>query len=213
MADEPESKNPETSPEETAAPESAQAEPKAEAKPESKPEKKSEAADKPDAEGGKAEVKAEAEPVADGEEAKPEKKEQTAADLLKEELGEVKIRRAKGSKNINSGICFVLATFNNTKVSFTDRQGNAISWSSAGKCNFRGSRKATAYAAQVVTQDAGRVAMSHGMKEVEVRVKGPGMGRDSAVRALQALGFQVSAIVDITPIPHNGCRPPKRRRV
>ena len=143
----------------------------------------------------------------------PEKKEETAADLLGANIEQVKIRKAKGSKNISSGICFIVATFNNTKVSFSDMKGNVISWSSSGKCNFRGSRKSTAYAAQVVTQDAGRVAMSHGMKEVLVKVKGPGMGRDSAIRALQSLGFSVSSIVDVTPVPHNGCRPPKRRRV
>ncbi len=137
----------------------------------------------------------------------------TAKDLLSEDVGELKIRKAKGSKNVHSGICNINATFNNTKVSFTDQQGNVISWSSAGKMNFRGSRKSTAYAAQVVTQDAGKVAMSHGMKEVAVKVRGPGMGRDSAIRALQALGFVVTAIADVTPVPHNGCRPPKRRRV
>jgi small subunit ribosomal protein S11 len=142
-----------------------------------------------------------------------EKKEETAADLLGANIEQVKIRKAKGSKNIASGICFIVATFNNTKVSFTDMKGNVISWSSSGKCNFRGSRKSTAYAAQVVTQDAGKVAMSHGMKEVVVKVKGPGMGRDSAIRALQSLGFSVSTIIDVTPVPHNGCRPPKRRRV
>ena len=143
----------------------------------------------------------------------PEKKEETAADLLGANIEQVKIRKAKGSKNITSGICYVVATFNNTKVSFTDMKGNVISWSSSGKCNFRGSRKSTAYAAQVVTQDAGKVAMSHGMKEVLVKVKGPGMGRDSAIRALQSLGFSVSSILDVTPVPHNGCRAPKRRRV
>ncbi len=137
----------------------------------------------------------------------------TGADLLKEGLGEIKIRRAKGSKNISSGIAHILASFNNTKVTFTDRQGHVIAWSSSGKCQFRGSRKSTAYAAQVVTQDAARVAMSHGLKEVEVRVSGPGMGRDSAIRALQALGLNVLSIVDVTPVPHNGCRPRKRRRV
>ncbi len=142
-----------------------------------------------------------------------EKKEETAADLLGANIEQVKIRKAKGSKNITSGICYVVATFNNTKVSFTDMKGNVISWSSSGKCNFRGSRKSTAYAAQVVTQDAGKVAMSHGMKEVIVKVKGPGMGRDSAIRALQSLGFSVSTILDVTPVPHNGCRAPKRRRV
>jgi len=143
----------------------------------------------------------------------PEKKEETAADLLGANIEQVKVRKAKGSKNISTGICFIVATFNNTKVSFSDMKGNVVSWSSSGKCNFRGSRKSTAYAAQVVTQDAGKVAMSHGMKEVVVKVKGPGMGRDSAIRALQSLGFTVSTIIDVTPVPHNGCRPPKRRRV
>ena len=152
------------------------------------------------------------EPKSDSDE-NSEKKEETAADLLGANLEQVKIRKAKGSKNITSGICFIVATFNNTKVSFSDMKGNVISWSSSGKCNFRGSRKSTAYAAQVVTQDAGRVAMSHGMKEVLVKVKGPGMGRDSAIRALQSLGFSVTSIIDVTPVPHNGCRPPKRRRV
>jgi small subunit ribosomal protein S11 len=142
-----------------------------------------------------------------------EKKEETAKDLLGTDIEEVKVRKAKGSKNVTSGICHVIATFNNTKVSFSDLKGNVISWSSSGKCNFRGSRKSTAYAAQVVTQDAGRVAMSHGMKELIVKIKGPGMGRDSAVRSLQSLGFKVSSIIDVTPVPHNGCRPPKRRRV
>lgn len=143
----------------------------------------------------------------------PVKKQETAEDLLKSDLDGVKIRRAKGSKNVTAGIVNVLATFNNTKVTFCDARGNVISWSSAGKCNFRGSRKSTAYAAQVVTQDAGRVAMSHGMKEVIVKLNGPGMGRDSAVRAIQSLGMVVTDIIDVTPVPHNGCRPPKRRRV
>lgn len=136
----------------------------------------------------------------------------TAADLLKSDM-DLTVRKAKGSKNVTSGVVNILATFNNTKVSFTDKSGNVISWSSAGKMNFRGSRKSTAYAAQVVTQDAGKVALSHGMKEVEIRVKGPGMGRDSAIRAVQSLGMVVSSIVDVTPVPHNGCRPKKRRRV
>ena len=144
---------------------------------------------------------------------KESKKPETAEDLLKSDLEGVKIRKAKGSKNITAGIVNVLATFNNTKVTFSDTKGNVISWSSAGKCNFRGSRKSTAYAAQVVTQDAGRVAVSHGMKEVVVKLNGPGMGRDSAVRALQSLGIIVTDILDVTPVPHNGCRPPKRRRV
>ena len=143
----------------------------------------------------------------------PKSAQPTAKDLLSEDLSNVKVRRAKGSKNVHSGIIYINATFNNTKVTFADAQGNTISWSSAGKCNFRGSRKSTAYAAQVVTQDAGKVAMSHGMKEVTVKVKGPGMGRDSAIRALQSIGLIVNAIEDITPVPHNGCRPPKRRRV
>jgi small subunit ribosomal protein S11 len=152
--------------------------------------------------------------VVEGEaEEAPVKKQETAEDLLKSDLDGVKIRRAKGSKNITVGIVNVLATFNNTKVTFSDVRGNVISWSSAGKCNFRGSRKSTAYAAQVVTQDAGRVAMSHGMKEVTVKLNGPGMGRDSAVRALQSLGMVVTDIIDVTPVPHNGCRAPKRRRV
>ena len=144
---------------------------------------------------------------------KSEKKEETAEDLLGAKIEQGKIRKAKGSKNVTSGICHVIATFNNTKVTFSDLKGNVISWSSSGKCNFRGSRKSTAYAAQVVTQDAGRTALSHGMKEVVVKIKGPGMGRDSAVRSLQSLGFKVSSIIDVTPVPHNGCRPPKRRRV
>ena len=167
---------------------------------------KVENAEKPEQENSPAEGK-------DEKKVKVEKKEETAADLLGANIEQVKIRKAKGSKNITSGICYVVATFNNTKVSFTDMKGNVISWSSSGKCNFRGSRKSTAYAAQVVTQDAGKVAMSHGMKEVLVKVKGPGMGRDSAIRALQSLGFSVSSILDVTPIPHNGCRAPKRRRV
>jgi small subunit ribosomal protein S11 len=137
----------------------------------------------------------------------------TAKDLLTDDLGAAKVRRAKGSKNISHGICHILATFNNTKVTFSDLTGNVISWSSSGKCNFRGSRKSTAYAAQVVTQEAGRAAMAHGLKEIHVKVRGPGLGRDSAIRALQTLGLTVSSIMDVTPVPHNGCRPRKRRRV
>lgn len=140
-------------------------------------------------------------------------KQPTAEDLLKEELGAVKIRKAKGSKNITSGIVSVLASFNNTIVSITDPKGNVISWSSAGKCNFRGSRKSTAYAAQVVAQNAARAAMAHGLKDVVIKVNGPGLGRDSAVRAIQAIGLEVTSIIDVTPVPHNGCRAPKRRRV
>jgi small subunit ribosomal protein S11 len=137
----------------------------------------------------------------------------TAEDLLKEELASIKVRKAKGSKNITSGIANIAATFNNTIVSITDAKGNVISWSSAGKCNFRGSRKSTAYAAQVVAQDAARNAMAHGLKEVQIRVSGPGLGRDSAIRGLQAIGLEISSIIDVTPVPHNGCRPRKKRRV
>jgi small subunit ribosomal protein S11 len=140
-------------------------------------------------------------------------KQPTAEDLLKEELGAIKVRKAKGSKNVTSGVANVLASFNNTIVSITDQKGQVIAWSSAGKCNFRGSRKSTAYAAQVVAQDAARNAMSHGLKDVVIRVSGPGLGRDSAIRALQAIGLEITSIVDVTPIPHNGCRPRKRRRV
>jgi small subunit ribosomal protein S11 len=140
-------------------------------------------------------------------------KQPTAEDLLKEELGVIKVRKAKGSKNVTSGVANVLASFNNTIVSITDQKGQVIAWSSAGKCNFRGSRKSTAYAAQVVAQDAARNAMSHGLKDVVIRISGPGLGRDSAVRALQAIGLEITSIVDVTPIPHNGCRPRKRRRV
>ncbi len=141
------------------------------------------------------------------------KKQPTAQDLLKEEIGDLKIRKAKGSKNITTGIAKVSATFNNTIVTITDLKGNTISWASAGKMNFRGSRKSTAYAAQIVTQNAAKAAMAHGLKEVMIEVKGPGMGRDSAIRAFQTLGLEISSITDTTPIPHNGCRPPKRRRV
>ena len=140
-------------------------------------------------------------------------KQPTAEDLLKEEVGTIKVRKAKGSKNVVSGVANVLASFNNTIVSITDQKGAVIAWSSAGKCNFRGSRKSTAYAAQVVAQDAARNAMSHGLKDIVIRVSGPGLGRDSAIRALQAIGLEIVSIVDVTPIPHNGCRPRKRRRV
>ena len=126
---------------------------------------------------------------------------------------EIKIHKAKGSKNVTRGIVHVTATFNNTIVSVTDQTGNSIGWSSAGKMGFKGSRKSTAYAAQVVSQDACRQAMGHGLKEVDVRVKGPGSGRESAVRAVQGLGLEILSIRDVTPIPHNGCRPKKARRV
>jgi small subunit ribosomal protein S11 len=137
----------------------------------------------------------------------------TAAELLGEDLGAKKIIKAKGAKNISVGVANILATFNNTQVCITDMQGNVLGWSSAGRVGFKGSRKSTAFAAQQVAQDAARQAMAHGMREVEVRVKGPGSGRESAIRALQAIGLEISAIKDCTPIPHNGCRPRKKRRV
>ena len=136
----------------------------------------------------------------------------TAADLLADDVVEP-IKRKKGSKNVPVGIAFVKTTFNNTMVSITDMRGNVIAWSSAGRCNFKGSRKSTAFAATTVAQDAARTAISHGMTEVEVRVQGPGAGRESAVRAIQSAGLSISMIKDTTAIPHNGCRPPKRRRV
>ena len=132
---------------------------------------------------------------------------------LDDAIEPVKIVKAKGSKNISQGIAHVQASFNNTIVTVTDLRGSVIGWSSAGKCGFKGSRKSTAYAAQMVAQDACRQAMGHGLKEVEVRVKGPGAGRESAVRAMQAIGLDVTVIRDVTPVPHNGCRPPKQRRV
>jgi len=137
----------------------------------------------------------------------------TAAELLGEDAGAKKIVKAKHAKNISTGIANILATFNNTQVSITDVHGNLIGWSTAGKVGFKGSRKSTAYAAQQVAQDAARQAMAHGMKEIEVRVKGPGSGRESAIRALQAIGLEISSIKDVTPVPHNGCRPRKKRRV
>lgn len=121
--------------------------------------------------------------------------------------------RRREKKNISSGIAHVNATFNNTMITITDVQGNTISWSSAGGQGFKGSRKSTPYAAQIAAEDAGRKAQDHGMRTLEVNVKGPGSGRESALRALQAVGFTITAIRDVTPIPHNGCRPPKRRRV
>jgi small subunit ribosomal protein S11 len=121
--------------------------------------------------------------------------------------------RRRERKNITSGIAHVNATFNNTMITITDVQGNTISWSSAGGMGFKGSRKSTPYAAQVAGEDAGRKAQEHGVKTLEVNVRGPGSGRESALRALQAIGFTITAIRDVTPIPHNGCRPPKRRRV
>jgi small subunit ribosomal protein S11 len=137
----------------------------------------------------------------------------TAAEALAE--GEVakKVVKAKHSKNVFQGIAHIMATFNNTCVSITDLKGRVIGWSSAGRVGFKGSRKSTAYAAQLVAQDAARQGMAHGLKEIEVWVKGPGSGREAAIRALQAIGLDITVIKDVTPIPHNGCRPPKRRRV
>jgi len=129
---------------------------------------------------------------------------------MAKEAGRVKKRERK---NISNGVAHVNSTFNNTMITITDVQGNAISWSSAGMMGFKGSRKSTPYAAQVAAEDAGKKAQEHGMKALEVEVKGPGAGRESALRALQAIGFTISSIRDVTPIPHNGCRAPKRRRV
>ena len=163
-------------------------------------------------------VAAEAPVVTEAKAAAPEAAEEkksslpTAAELLADEKIEP-IKRRKGSKNVAYGIAFVKTTFNNTLVSITDMRGNVISWSSAGRCNFKGSRKSTAFAATTVAQDAARGAISHGMSEVEVRVQGPGAGRESAVRAIQSAGLAITTIKDTTAIPHNGCRPPKRRRV
>ena len=177
--------------------------PAAEEKPAAKPAKKA----APAAEGAEAPKPAEgAAPVAAA--AAP-----TAAELLADDLAGKKIIKAKGAKNISSGIANILATFNNTLVSITDVHGNLMGWSSAGRVGFKGSRKSTAYAAQQVAQDAARQAMAHGLREIEVRVKGPGSGRESAIRALQAIGLEVTMIRDVTPVPHNGCRPRKKRRV
>jgi small subunit ribosomal protein S11 len=137
----------------------------------------------------------------------------TAAELLGEDAAAKKIIKAKHAKNIQLGVANILATFNNPQVTITDMHGNLIGWSSAGRVGFKGSRKSTAYAAQQVAQDAARQAMAHGMKEVEIRVKGPGSGRESAIRALQAIGLEITCIKDVTPVPHNGCRPRKKRRV
>lgn len=149
---------------------------------------------------------------------KEKERPRTAEDIFLEMEGaegaeKPKVIKAKGSKNVHTGVVHVAATFNNTIVSVSDQNGNVIGWSSSGKMGFRGSRKSTAYAAQLVAQDACRQAMSHGLKQAEVRVKGPGAGRESAVRAVQGLGIDVLKIADVTPVPHNGCRPKKARRV
>jgi small subunit ribosomal protein S11 len=202
-------------------------EPKAEeskpapAPPASQEDAKAEASKSQEAEKAPA-AKADAAPKASGAK-KPakQKKEQPAPgagtsenlSLSGDDVEKPKVVKAKGSKNVHSGIAHVLSTFNNTIVTITDMKGNVIGWSSAGKVGFKGSRKSTAYAAQMVAQDASRQAMGHGLKEVEVLVKGPGAGRESAVRALQAIGLDLTVIRDVTPVPHNGCRPPKQRRV
>jgi len=127
-------------------------------------------------------------------------------------IDKTRVRRRE-RKNITSGVAHVNSTFNNTMITISDAQGNAVSWCSAGAMGFKGSRKSTPYAAQVAAEEAGKKAMDHGMKTLEVNVKGPGSGRESALRALQSIGFTITSIRDVTPIPHNGCRPPKRRRV
>jgi small subunit ribosomal protein S11 len=188
--------------------EEAAAEVKAEATAEAKPAAEKKAA-KPKAAKGKTAKKKEGEAKAAEATAAP------ADDMLSLDapIAPAKVIKAKGSKNITQGIAHVLATFNNTIVSITDPRGAVLGASSAGKVGFKGSRKSTAYAAQLVAQDAARQAMGHGLKEVEVRVKGPGAGRESAIRALQAIGLEITVIKDVTPVPHNGCRPPKARRV
>ena len=122
-------------------------------------------------------------------------------------------KRARGAKNVPLGVVYIKATFNNTAVTITDMRGNVVSWSTGGRCGFKGSRKSTAFAATLVAQEAARQAMGHGMQEVEIRVQGPGAGRESAIRAIQSAGLRITSIKDVTPIPHNGCRPRKRRRV
>lgn len=126
---------------------------------------------------------------------------------------EKKKAKKKVVKNITNGVAHIFATFNNTIVTITDRQGNTVVWSSCGSVGFKGSKKSTPFAAQITAKGAAKKALEHGLKDVEVYVKGPGSGRESAIRALQAAGLRITAIIDVTPIPHNGCRPPKRRRV
>ncbi len=150
------------------------------------------------------EIKTQAPPEASAPEVSP--LDSGAATEVKE------VVRRKGGRSVPAGIAFVNATFNNTKVTFTDFHGNTLCWSSGGKNGFKGSRKSTAYAAQVIAVDAAKKAQALGMKEVEVRIKGPGAGRESAVRGIASTGMEVIAIKDTTPVPHNGCRPPKRRR-
>lgn len=204
---------PKKEPKAEGAAEKAAAKPAAEAAPAKAPKKAAAPAGTPAPEGA-APAAAEAPKPAEGAAAGPAAgAAPTAAELLADDLAGKKIVKAKGAKNVISGVANILATFNNTLVSITDMQGHVIGWSSAGRVGFKGSRKSTAYAAQQVAQDAARQAMSHGMKEIEVRVKGPGSGRESAIRALQAIGLEITTIKDVTPVPHNGCRPRKKRRV
>jgi len=128
-------------------------------------------------------------------------------------MAEKKKTKKKVARNITSGIAHILATFNNTIVTISDRQGNVVVWASCGSAGFKGSKKSTPFAAQVTAKNAAKKALEHGLKDVEVYIKGPGFGRESAIRAIQGAGLRISAIRDVTPIPHNGCRPPKRRRV
>ncbi len=184
-------------------------EPKPKAKDEPKPKAKDEA--KPKA---KDEAKGKKDDSASEEESDSSVAAPSAQELLtSDDPTPQKVIKAKKSKNVHSGIATILATFNNTHVSLSDKQGNLIAWSTAGKNGFRGSRKSTSYAAQKVAQDVARRAMAHGLKEIEVRVKGHDFGRESAISALQAVGLEITSIRDVTPIPHNGCRPKKRRRV
>jgi small subunit ribosomal protein S11 len=204
------------------APETKAIEAKEEARAEVKAEAAAEAAPAAPEAAPAAEKKAAKPKAAKGKTAKKKEGEAKAAEAaapaedmlsLDAPIAPAKIVKAKGSKNVTQGIAHVLATFNNTIVSITDQRGAVLGASSAGKVGFKGSRKSTAYAAQLVAQDAARQAMGHGLKEVEVRVKGPGSGRESAIRALQAIGLEITVIKDVTPVPHNGCRPPKARRV
>ncbi len=178
---------------------------KEEKKPKAKaePKAKTEAASKP-AEGG-------APAAAEAAVAAPPPND--AASLLSQEASPVKKQKIKGAKHVPFGIVFINASFNNTIVSITDMKGNVIAWSTSGRSGFKGSRKSTAFAATMAAQDASRQAVNHGLQEVEIRVQGPGAGRESAIRAVQAAGITVTSIKDITPLPHNGCRSPKRRRV
>src|SRR3989442_14856140 len=191
-----------------------------EEKPKAEKEEKKAAAKPAEGDAPKAQAPAEEKAAKKPVKAKKEETPTPAAEAPRENLSldadqieAPKIVKAKGAKNIHSGIAHVYATFNNTIVTITDLNGNGIGWSRPGKVGFKGSRKSTAYAAQLVAQDASRQAMGHGLKEVQVLVKGPGAGRESAVRALQAIGLDLTLIRDVTPVPHNGCRPPKQRRV